>query len=125
MRTLSLARVAAAAELLRFRRRLRRNARRFGLLALAAGFVVAALATAHVAVVLALQPMLTPLQATLALLAADLLVAFTFAALAARDRPDPVEREAAAIAATARRALTDDNRVLRTILAVLAFLRRL
>jgi hypothetical protein len=102
MRTLKLARVAAQAELLYLRRRLRRTALRglWGLFALL--FLVGALTAGHVAGAMALAERMTSVQAVLAVGAIDLVICVVFAVLAGRDAPDRVEREALEVRDMAR-----------------------
>lgn len=97
MRTVELAKVAAAAEALRLRRMARRQAIRavYGLGA--AIFGVAVLVVLHVVAWNALQPMLTPTQASLAVLAVDIVLAAGLGFMAWRNAPDAVELEAKAI----------------------------
>jgi hypothetical protein len=94
VRSLRLARIAAQAELLRLRLLLRRQANR-AMLAVAAVFcAVAALATLHVAAAMALAEYVTRLHAVLIVAAFDAALALLLAALAARDTPGEIEREA-------------------------------
>jgi hypothetical protein len=97
VRGLRLARIAAQAELLYLRRLARRQGVRLAFALAASVFLLAALAVLHVAAVLALNGPLTPLHAVLIVAAADLAVGVVLALLAARDRPDAVEREAIAL----------------------------
>ncbi len=94
MRTLDLGQAAAQAELLRLKRLARRHVIRalFGMVA--ALFLLGALILLHVVAYVALRPMLTPLQGSGVLLAADLVLAVIFGLLASRDTPDPIEIEA-------------------------------
>jgi hypothetical protein len=101
MRTASLARIAAQAEVLRLRRQGRRAAFRASYGVVAGVFVVGALAAAHVAIVLALLANFQPIVAVLIVGAGDVVVAVVFGLLAARDRPDAIEREARQVKETA------------------------
>lgn len=104
MRVFRLARVAAQAELLRLRRLARRQAMRAALAGVALLFLLACLAALHLAGYLALRgAAVAPVHAALIVAAADLLLGALFAALAARDVPDAVEREAAQLRETAQR----------------------
>ena len=94
MRTVSLAKVAAQAELLRVRRRGRRTMHRAAYGAAAGVFAIATLAAAHVAIVLALTPRFQPLYAVLIVGGGDIVIAIVLGLLAARDAPDSIEREA-------------------------------
>jgi len=94
MRSVRLLRLAAQAEQLRLRRWARRQAGRAVLAAVAAVFCVAALAGLHIAAVLALTEHMTPMQAVLIVAGVDVVVAVVVAALAARDVPGTVERQA-------------------------------
>jgi hypothetical protein len=97
MRTVELAKVAAAAEALRLRRIARRQGIRVAFGAGAGLFGTIALLVLHVVGWHALQPMLTPLQASLVVLAVDVVLAAVFGFMASRDVPDAVEAEAKAI----------------------------
>ena len=94
MRGLGLARIAARAEWLRLRLFARRQARRAALAAVAAVFLVAALAVLHVAGAMALACVVRPIWAALIVAGIDVVIAAIFALLASRDRPGPAEREA-------------------------------
>lgn len=94
MRTVSLARIAAQAEVLRLQRQGRRTAFRAALVLVAATFMTAALAAAHVAIVLALAPHFELLTAVLIVGAGDLVIAAVLGGIASIDRPDRIEREA-------------------------------
>lgn len=121
MRSLRLARLAAKAELLRLRQLLRRQAIR-GLFALAAAvFLFAALACLHVAAALALAARMTPVQAVLILAAVDAVIAIVLLAVAARDRPGAVEREALAV----RKAAVEQTVEAALVAAFVARLRRI
>jgi len=118
MRSLSLARIAAQAELLRLRHLLRRQAVRVVLGAAAALFLLATLAGLHVAGALALAEHVTTIQAVLIVAAVDAVLAIALGLLAARDAPSAVEREALQV----RRAATDQ--LVETVVLT-ALLRRL
>jgi hypothetical protein len=60
-------------------------------------FAVAVLIVLHVVGWNALQPRLTPLQASLVVLAVDLILTLVLGFLAIRNAPDPIELEAKAI----------------------------
>ena len=94
MRTVELAKVAAAAETLRLRRIVRRQALRAVFGAVAAVFALAALAVLHVVAWQALLLLVTPIQATLIVLAVDVAIAIALGIMAMRDVPDAVEQEA-------------------------------
>lgn len=94
MRAVELGKVAAAAEKLRLQRVVLRHTWQIAFYAAAAVFAVAAFVLLHVVAYNLLVPSLTPLQASLALLAVDLALAGVFVVLARRDRPDAVEEEA-------------------------------
>ena len=94
MRAVELAKVAAAGGALGLRRIARRQALRaaFGVVALA--FAIAVLVVLHVVIWSALLLVLSPLLASVALLAIDLVLLVVFGLLAVRGAPDSVEREA-------------------------------
>lgn len=94
MRAVELAKVAASAEALRLRRMARRQGIHAAYYAAAGVFAVAAFVVLHVVLYHLMVPRLTPFQASLVLLALDLVVAGVFAYLAMRDTPDPIEEEA-------------------------------
>ena len=94
MRTVELAKVAAAAEALRLRRIARRQAIRAGLGAGAAVFAVAVLVLVHVLIWEILLRWLTPVQSTLVVLVLDVIIAGVCGFLAMRNQPDSVELEA-------------------------------
>ncbi len=94
MRTVSLAKVAAQAEILRLRRQGRRTAHRAAYGVVAGVFAIAALSAGHVAIVLGLMARFQPLVAVLIVGAGDLVLAVVLALVAARDAPDAIEREA-------------------------------
>jgi len=94
VRTLRLAQAAAQAEALRLRRAARRMAVRAVLLAVAAGFAIAAVGFAHLFAWVMLEPVHGAGVAAAALTVADLLIAGVLVALAMREHPDPVDVEA-------------------------------
>jgi hypothetical protein len=94
MRSVSLARVAAQAELLRLRRLARRQGMRAAFGAIAIVFLVAALVGCHVAAAMALTVYMQPIYAALIVAAIDLVIGVIFLLVAARDTPDAIEREA-------------------------------
>jgi hypothetical protein len=94
MRTASLAKIAAQAELLRVRRRGRRTMHRAAYGAVAGVFAIATLTAAHVAIVLALTRSFELLYAVLIVGGGDLVIAVVLGLVAARDAPDAIEREA-------------------------------
>ncbi len=97
MRTLRLARVAAEAEGLRLRRRLRAIVIRAVLAAVAALFALGALALLHVYVWLRLDPLWGPETATLALAGGDAVVAIVIALFALRTPTDRIAISAVAV----------------------------
>jgi len=94
MRTLSLAKVAAQAEMLRLRRQGRRTAFRAAYGLVATIFIIAALAALHVALALWLATQFTPITAVLIVAGGDVVIAVVLGLMAARDTPDRIEREA-------------------------------
>ena len=94
MRAIRLARVAAEAEVLRWRRRMRRTVTRAVLGAAGAIFLLAALSFAHVAVLQALRHALGPTSSALVVFGADLVIGFILVMLAGVSSPDRVEIEA-------------------------------
>ena len=94
MRAVELAKVAASAEKLRIQRVALRNAWHIAFYGAAAVFAIAAFVVLHFVGYNLLVPSLTPLQASLVLLAVDLVLAGVFVVLARRDRPDALEQEA-------------------------------
>jgi arginine exporter protein ArgO len=118
MRTLELPRIAARAEGFRLRALLRRQAIRALLGFIAAMFLLVALAAANVAGAMALAERMPPIEAVLIMAGIDVLVAIVLAALAARDVPSDVEREALAV----RRAAV--NQAIETVV-VASLIRRL
>jgi len=79
---------------LRIKRLVRRQVFRAVFGVVAAVFALGALILLHVVAYTALVPSLTPLEASLLLLAIDVAIAAVLGILAARDTPDPVEQEA-------------------------------
>ena len=94
MRPVTLAKVAAQAEILRLRRMARRQVMRAVYGAVAAVFAVGVLVLLHVVAFHAMVPRLSPLVASAILLAADLVIAGVLGYLAMRNTPDQVERDA-------------------------------
>lgn len=109
-----MAGLAARAELIRLRLKLRRVAKRL-LFALAATlFLLAAVAGLHIAAVLWLARDRPVISALFIVAGADAVVAALFAAFAARDKPGAAEREALRL----RRQATDGT-LFATLLAAL------
>lgn len=110
MRSVELAKVAAAAEALRLRRLARRQGLRVGLGVGAAVFGIAVLAMLHVLILDGLEMVVAPWLAALILLAVDAVVAGLLGARALNSVPDHIEQEALAVRrkslAAAKRALT-------------------
>ena len=94
MRTVELAKVAASAEALRLRRVAVRQGRRAAYGVGAAVFAVAVFVLLHVVAYNAMVPQLSPLIASLIILAFDLVVAGILGYLAMSNKPDAVEDEA-------------------------------
>lgn len=94
MRTVELAKVAASAEALRLRRVAYRQGMRVAFGAGAAVFAIAVLVLLHVVAYNAMVSHVSPLIASLILLAVDLILAATLGYLAIRNKPDAVEDEA-------------------------------
>ena len=94
MRTVELAKVAASAEALRLRRVAVRQGRRAAYGVGAAVFGIAVLVLLHVVAYNAMVPAISPLFASLILLAVDLIVAAVLGYLALSNKPDTVEDEA-------------------------------
>lgn len=94
MRTIELAKVAASAEALRLRRVAHRQGMRAAYGAGAAVFAIAVLVLLHVVAYNAMVPGLSPLVASLIILAVDLIVAAILGYLALSNKPDAVEDEA-------------------------------
>jgi hypothetical protein len=97
MRALRLARVAAEAEGLRLRERMRRTAMRAAFGSVAMGFLAAAVVFAHIAAWFWLRVAWEPQYAALIVAGADLLLAILLALLAARSSPGRIELEALAV----------------------------
>jgi hypothetical protein len=97
MRTLRLARVAAEAEGLLLRRRLRGIALRAALGAVAAFFACAAIAMLHVYAWLRLRPLWGSEWAVLAIAGADLVLAIILGLFAARSPSDRIAEQAVAV----------------------------
>ena len=94
MRTVELAKVAASAEALRLRRVAVRQGRRAAYGVIAAVFGIAVFVLLHVVAYNAMVPAVSPLVASLILLAADLILAAVLGYLALSNKPDAVEDEA-------------------------------
>ena len=124
MRTLRLARMAAVAEGVRLRLALRRLLLRAILALIAASFALAGLALAHIAGILALTSVLGALRAVLVVLAVDVVLAMLLLMTAARLQPGVTERDAARVRDMAGRELTEDAKLLRALLTLLAHRRR-
>jgi hypothetical protein len=97
MRSIELAKVAAAAEALRLRRIARRQAFRAVYGVVAAVFILAILVGVHVMLWIVLAGGVTPVQASLIVLGVDALIAAIFGFMATRNSPDMIELEAKAI----------------------------
>lgn len=119
MRTVDLTKIAAQAELLRVRRYSRRTAVRAAFGAVAGVFVIAALAAAHVVIVLALP--FQPIEAILIVGGGDLVIALVLGLLAMRDQPDQVEIQAQEV----KQAALTELRELMALTAVVAPVLRL
>jgi hypothetical protein len=122
--SLRLARLLLAAERLRWRLALRRNAARGVILLAGAIFLIAGLAMAHAIAYLALVPPLPPIGAAAILLGADLLLAVILVAIALRMGPSRSERDALALRNSARAQLESRAAILRTAATLLALIRR-
>jgi hypothetical protein len=97
MRTFSLARVAADAELLRLRLRARRAAVRAIFALVALGFLAGAAVFCHLALWYWLRHYFEPPQSALILAGIDVALAVLLALLAARSTPSRAELEALAV----------------------------
>jgi hypothetical protein len=97
MRTFRLARVAAEAEGLRLRERMRRSATRAAFASVALGFLAGAVVFAHIAAWFWLRLAWEAQHAALIVAGADLVLAIFLALLAARSSPGRVELEALAV----------------------------
>ena len=107
MRTVSLAKIAAQAEILRLRRLSRRSAFRLAYAAVASTFMLAMMAAIHVAIVMALMERVQPIAAVLIVAGGDLVIAIVLGVMAARDSPDSIEAEAQQVKETALLQLRD------------------
>lgn len=87
MRSVNLLRIAAEAEVLRYRCMAARQGRRAAFGAIALLFVLAVLALGEVAAWLALYPRFAAIETTLILLGINLVIAIVFGLLAARSSP--------------------------------------
>ena len=94
MRSVNLLRIAAEAEVLRYRCMAARQGRRAAFGAIALLFVLAVLALGEVAAWLALYPRFAAIETTLILLGISLVIAIVFGLLTARSSPSRAEREA-------------------------------
>lgn len=94
MRPVTLAKVAAQAEILRLRRMAGRQVMRAVYGVVAALFGIGVLILLHVVAFHAMVPRLSPLAASAILLAADVVIAGVFGFLAMRNSPDQVEADA-------------------------------
>ena len=94
MRTVELAKIAAAAEALRLRRIARRQAMRAAYGAGAAVFGLAVLVVLHFLLFIVLDRFVGPIVAVLIVLAIDAVAAGVLASLAFSSKPDPIEVEA-------------------------------
>ena len=94
MRSVDLAKVAAAAEALRLRRIARRQALRGAYGAVALVFAIAVLVVLHVVIWSALLLVVSPLLASVILLAIDAVGLIVFGIMALRSTPDSIETEA-------------------------------
>jgi len=107
MRTLRLAKAAAQAEALRLREMARRQARCAAIACVALFFFAAFLVAGHVAIGMALVPMVTRLQAVLIVGGGDLLIALLLALIALLSKPGALEREATELGQRMRREIHD------------------
>jgi hypothetical protein len=94
VRSVNLLKVAAEAELLRYRCMAARQGRRAAFGAIALLFVLAVLVLGEVATWLALYLRLAAIETTLILLGINLIIAISFGLLAVRSSPSRAEREA-------------------------------
>lgn len=110
MRSVELAKIAAAAEALRLRRLARRQAIRVALGVVAALFGLAAFGLLHLAAYDGLVIVVHPWLAALIVFVVDLVIAGVLAMMAINSMPDRIEREALEVRreslAEAKRALT-------------------
>jgi hypothetical protein len=107
MRALRLAQMAAQAELLRLRRRLRRAIIRAVYALIGAIFAFATLCFAHIAVFMVLRHSLGPTSSTLVVLGADLGIAAICVVLASVSTPDRIELEAQQVRERAQKELEE------------------
>jgi len=94
MRSINLLKVAAEAEVLRYRCMIARQGRRAAFGAVALVFVLAVLVLGELAAWLALCLRFAAIPTTLILLGINLIIAVTFGLLAVRSSPSRAEREA-------------------------------
>jgi hypothetical protein len=94
MRSVNLLKIAAEAEVLRYRCMAARQGRRAAFGAIALLFILAVLALGEFAAWLALYQRFAAIEATLILLGINLAIAIVFGLLAARSSPSLAEREA-------------------------------
>jgi hypothetical protein len=94
MRSVNLLKIAAEAEVLRYRSMAARQGRRAAFGAIALLFMLAVLALGEVAAWLALYQRFAAIETTLILLGINLVIAIVFGLLAARSSPSLAEREA-------------------------------
>lgn len=119
MRLVSLGKVAAKAEKLRFQRLARRQVIRVIVGALAGVFGLAMLAALHVAAGLALAPVVGPVYATLIVAGADLLIAIILGVVAANSSADAIELEAMRVSEEARAQMAEAALMATVIVPVL------
>jgi hypothetical protein len=94
MRAVELGRTAAQAELLRFKRSIRRQAMRGVWGAVAAVFAIAVLVMVHVIAFQLLSMAMQPIWAAVIVLAFDVVMLAIFGSIAASSKPDRIETEA-------------------------------
>jgi hypothetical protein len=94
VRSVNLLKIAAEAEVLRYRCMAARQGRRAAFGAVALLFVLAVLVLGELAAWLALYLHFAPIESTLILLGINLVIAITFGLLAMRSSPSHAEREA-------------------------------
>ena len=107
MRALRLARVAAEAEVLRTRRRVRRTVFRAAFATIGAVFAFAALCFGHIVVFMAIRHSLGPIGAALIVFGGDLLVALICVLVASISSPDRIELEALQVRERAQQQLEE------------------
>ena len=107
MRALRLARVAAEAEVLRIRRRVRRTVFRAAFASIGAVFAFAALCFGHVAAFMAIRHSLGPVSAALIVVGGDLLIALICVLVASISSPDRIELEALQVRERAQQQLEE------------------